>query len=184
MINRLAFIGIILTVATAILYVMIVRLSDTDTKPFRDPLTVADAEAPFRLSDAVLEQPLTTYLLNIQAGSFHGYTVTDSIETEPIRREIIEALAWQQNFRKSGAMCFDPGMAFRFGSDSASTDILICLECSWMYIYEDDQLTKKVGLTRQGVGAFTEIYKSLFPEQEPVENNHRSAANSGGSSEF
>ena len=53
-----------------------------------------------------------------------------------------------------------------------------------MYIYREDQLKEKVALTLQGVTEFTEIYSSLFPEQEPVENNHLSATKSGSASEF
>jgi hypothetical protein len=65
-----------------------------------------------------------------------------------------------------GARCFIPGFGFTIGSGADAMEILICLQCHWIYFFRGE--TQMVeALSDRGRRLLTEVYAELFPGNDP-----------------
>jgi hypothetical protein len=71
---------------------------------------------------------------------FHGWKVLGKTEVKDakVREQLLTALtkgiAESDGF---GAKCFDPRHGIRAKLDKQSVDLVICFECSWVYVFSD-----------------------------------------------
>ena len=57
-----------------------------------------------------------------------------------------------------------PGLAFSWKKEHSKTDVLICLGCQEMKVYENDRFAKHGDLTSKGNDTLLKLYSRLFKE--------------------
>ena len=64
-----------------------------------------------------------------------------------------------------GAKCFEPGLGFRFKAGEKSFELVICLRCSWIYVYKGgEDLATTWALSKEGVERLKKFYLSQVGE--------------------
>jgi hypothetical protein len=134
--------------------------------------------APYRLS----AQPVTAYRVlplddRVVWGylhgpeparpTFRGYPVFASKPMpEQLRTALIRILESSKTYTDPGhgGACFEPRLGFSFGEGESRVEILICLECHWVYFYKGDSVRYKA-LSPRGVSELTPIAEALFGPQ-------------------
>lgn len=92
--------------------------------------------------------------LSPEAERFRGYGILGTSEiTDPAeRRRLVEAVYEGLEAEGAGpASCFLPRHALRFRKGGRTIDALICFQCTWIYLYEDDIEHEKRMLFGAGV---------------------------------
>jgi hypothetical protein len=70
------------------------------------------------------------------------------------------------SFGGEGARCFLPGFGFTVGGGPDVVEVLVCLQCYWVYFFCGD--TKIVeALSEAGYRQLAEFYVELFPDSDP-----------------
>lgn len=120
--------------------------------PFLAVLFTSAADAQMKLPDAVqeaLKKAEKIQLLSLDPAhadkgpvkdGFHGWKVlgqTDLAEAD--RKKVAEALIKGVPDEKGGARCFIPRHGIRAQMAKESLDLVICFECSWIYIFSGDK---------------------------------------------
>jgi hypothetical protein len=102
----------------------------------------------------------------------HGYPVRETIQAPsgPVRRKIAALLHAQSTYSRVpiSYMCFEPGMAVRFGEGKNQVDVLICTDCDHAYFYDGDQAAT-LELSAIGSWRLESFYHQVFgwPAAEP-----------------
>jgi hypothetical protein len=102
-----------------------------------------------------------------------GYEI---LQSKPLDGQVLDTtrglLSDPDNFM-SGGSCLEPGLAFRIGEGAKSVDVIICLACSMVYVYEAEHesagdneiasagLTQRM-LSQKGNAKLTTLYNELF----------------------
>jgi len=79
--------------------------------------------------------------------------------------EIRALLTDPETYSEMGAKCFEPGMGFRFSRGGSDLDLVICLQCSWIYAYEGSEF-KSWALGQSGVAALLKVYQAHSDESK------------------
>lgn len=74
-------------------------------------------------------------------------------------RHLGELVSSERKNGVSPSACFYPRLALSFVATGSRTDVFICLECHNMAVSTEGQA---VGLSDQGIEAFTNFYRKLF----------------------
>jgi hypothetical protein len=71
----------------------------------------------------------------------HGWLILGktTVKDARTRQGLLKAL--EKRSRRGGAKCFDPRHAIRATHGGKTVDLLICFECSWIYVYEGGKHT-------------------------------------------
>jgi hypothetical protein len=88
--------------------------------------------------------------------------LSDSV-AEPIRTLLATVETYGD--RGMAARCFFPGFAFTFGQDQDAVDVLVCLECRWVYFYSRGMLAVTVVPTDRGLLQLEAVYHDLFGDR-------------------
>ena len=91
--------------------------------------------------------------------TLHGWKVLGktTVKDARARKELIEAAG--KPSRKGGAKCFEPRHAIRATHAGKTVDLVICFECSWVYVYEGDKETAKLTVDRKEQPAFDRVLR-------------------------
>ncbi|MHC5537639.1 hypothetical protein ACYOEI_05345 [Singulisphaera rosea] len=76
--------------------------------------------------------------------TFHGYPVLGKVEIASAERrsEVIQALRRStQDLDHGFARCFWPRHALRAERDGKAVDYVICFQCSWIKVFQGDEVT-------------------------------------------
>lgn len=127
---------------------------------------------PFVVNDQRLRLPVTIYKIDPTPEASHqgthirSYRILDSKTSQDTKllSDLGVILADRKNLDVSGADCFDPGLACRFGLGADSVDVVICLQCGWMHVYDSpsDNTHLEYGLSEQGKALLRSIYQTTF----------------------
>ena len=79
--------------------------------------------------------------------------------------EIRDILTSSGTYADSAPRCFEPGMGFRFKNDVKQVNLVICLNCSWIYAFEGGR-TLHLPLSARGVSRLMAFYKSHAEPQK------------------
>jgi hypothetical protein len=84
---------------------------------------------------------------------FHGWKVLGKtvVKDPQVRKQVLESL--YEGISKSdgvGAKCFEPRHGIRASVEGKTVDLVICFECSWVYVFFDKEEK------RQGVAVTTD----------------------------
>jgi hypothetical protein len=74
--------------------------------------------------------------------------------------EVRAILSDPKTYAEMGAKCFEPGMGFRFKGVDKSFDLVICLKCSWIYVYVGDEHKGSWALSKEGVARLLAFYQA------------------------
>lgn len=71
--------------------------------------------------------------------ALHGWKILGktTVKDAESRKKLLTALTKSIAEGKEGAKCFDPRHAIRARHGGKTVDVLICFECSWVYVYLD-----------------------------------------------
>ena len=71
----------------------------------------------------------------------------------------------KSTYGEQGAKCFQPGMGFTVKSEEGTVDIVICLQCYWLYEHKPGQdEPEQKALSEAGVKQLARLYAEIFPE--------------------
>ena len=95
---------------------------------------------------------------------FYGYSIVQrrKIDDQPLQQQIVESLGSRFTYGGLGAMCFEPGIAIRFGESRNAVDVLICLDCGYAYFYQHGS-EERLTLSATGKSRLKSLYGRLFP---------------------
>jgi len=75
--------------------------------------------------------------------------------SEDVRSVLLSA----DTYAETGAKCFEPGLAFRFRSGGGEVDLIVCLQCNWIYVYGNFE-TRYWALSDRGKSRLLKIYET------------------------
>lgn len=87
---------------------------------------------------------------------------------ESMQAKVRAAIGDWKNYERTmegGYACFDPRLAFRVGEKEEAVDVLICLECRWVYFYrvrDAKQAREPLCISEAGLGAFGKVDEMVF----------------------
>jgi hypothetical protein len=58
------------------------------------------------------------------------------------------------------AQCFEPGLAFRFKGEGEPVDFVICLGCSWIWVYRGEDRQHTWVISKDGIAKLMALYKA------------------------
>ena len=102
-----------------------------------------------------------------EAGTLQGWKVLASkpVPDGKLRDRIEKVLGDKSTYGDQGAKCFQPGMGFTVKSEEGTVDIVICLQCYWLYEYKPGQdEPEQKALSEAGVKQLARLYAEIFPE--------------------
>jgi hypothetical protein len=92
-------------------------------------------------------------------GGFHGWKVLGKTEVKDAktREQLLASLTKGiADSDGNGAKCFDPRHGIRAKFDNQSVDVVICFECSWVYVFYNG------GNNREGTAVTTRTPQDAF----------------------
>jgi hypothetical protein len=92
----------------------------------------------------------------------HGWTVVREQALDAKKREEVRAILLDgSTYGELGAKCFIPGMGLTFTPEGSPFDLVICLKCSWIYVYQGKpELKHSWALSPAGVERLMKLYLS------------------------
>lgn len=76
--------------------------------------------------------------------------------------EVLSLLKKEGTYFDGGALCFDPGLGFRFQRGESFVELVICLDCNWVYAYTSDEHFRW-SLTPEAKQELLRVYRSQVP---------------------
>ena len=99
-----------------------------------------------------------------EPNTIRGYAILQqqAIDDPQLQHEIISTLASRFTYGGQGALCFEPGIAVRFGRGNEAVDALICLGCGHVYFLKNGGYSA-LSLSDIGRSRIKALYARMFP---------------------
>lgn len=102
--------------------------------------------------------------------TMHGWKVLGktTVKDAKTRKDLITTLEKAAG-KGSGAKCFEPRHAIRASGGGKTVDLIICFECSWIYIYEGKKQIAVVTVADKVQPTFDKVLKDAkvpLPKQK------------------
>jgi len=105
------------------------------------------------------------------AEQLHGWPILQRRDIDESTQAKVRATIgdWKNYERTTerGYACFDPRLAFRIGENEDAIDVLICLECRWVYFYrvrDEEKVRAPLCISNAGLRAFADLDALVFPK--------------------
>jgi hypothetical protein len=100
--------------------------------------------------------------------SLRGFAIVQrqAITDRQLEQDVLDVLNSRLIYGSENILCFEPGIAFRFGQGQGEIDALICLTCRKVYFFRGDQVAYRE-LNSIGIARIRSLYVRLFPGHSP-----------------
>ncbi len=86
--------------------------------------------------------------------------------TEDYSGAVRTILMTSDSFGGEPARCFMPGLGFTIGDGADAVEILVCLQCYWIYFFRGETRMTET-LSKAGQHRLSALYIELFPDGNP-----------------
>jgi len=123
--------------------------------------------APFATDDPIFNSPVVAHKIDngISPVPIKQHKVLSRREVTPDQaRRLRNVLTGSQYLALDGAMCFEPGLEFVYGTGDDAIHVVVCLECCKIHIATADEKNFDIyyGLNKAGVAEFKALYTEIF----------------------
>jgi hypothetical protein len=123
--------------------------------------------APFAPNDPIFNSHVMAHKIDngISPVPIKQHKVLARREVTPDQaRRLRNVLTGNQYLALDGAMCFEPGLEFVFGTSDDAIHVVVCLECCKIHIATADEKKLDIyyGLNKAGVAEFKALYEEIF----------------------
>jgi hypothetical protein len=99
-----------------------------------------------------------------EPNTLRGYSILQErpIDDAQLHRDIASVIGNRFTYGGNGAMCFEPGIAVRFGQGDQAVEALICLDCGHVYFFKGGGHAA-LSLSEIGKSRIKSLYARMFP---------------------